>query len=244
MKTLQVNEIFGPTVQGEGAGAGRHCLFVRLAQCNLQCHWCDTPYTWAYTPEKADAHITGKMWDKEAESTKMTYLEVMTKLQLLYSGPTTVVWSGGEPMMQQDALELCADILQLHGYHNHIETAGTIKPKDHVVRVVQQFNVSPKLEHSRNPLKKRYKKDVLKAFVQTGKAYFKFVVEETSQLEEVDVMVRECNIPRDRVQIMPEGIGSRVVLERAKNLAPAVLRRGYGLSLRNHILLWEDERGV
>lgn len=239
-----VNEIFGPTVQGEGAAAGRHCLFVRLANCNLQCHWCDTPYTWAYTPDKADAHITGKMWAPEKEITGMTYIEVMQRLTELYPHPTMVVWSGGEPMIQQKQVELTADLLQLNGYENHIETAGTIKPNDHLVRVIKQFNVSPKLEHSGNPLKKRYKKDVLRAFVQTGKAWFKFVVEKEDQLEEVDWMVFECGIPKDRVQIMPEGVNGRLLLIKARELMDPVLRRGYGLTLRNHILIWEDKRGV
>lgn len=241
---LRVNEIFGPTIQGEGSATGRHCLFVRLAGCNLQCYWCDTPYTWAYTPSKADAHVTGKMWDSEKEVKEMSYTAVMAELMQLYKHPTMVVWSGGEPMMQQDAIELTADILQLRGYENHIETAGTIKPKDHLVRVIKQFNVSPKLGHSANPLKKRYKRDVLKAFVQTGKAWFKFVLEEPDQLDEVDQMVLECGIPKDRVQIMPEGVSSTIIIPRAKALSEPVLRRGYGLTLRNHILLWEDKRAV
>ena len=44
--TLVVNEVFGPTVQGEGPSAGRRCGFVRLGRCNQACTWCDTAYTW------------------------------------------------------------------------------------------------------------------------------------------------------------------------------------------------------
>ena len=41
---MKVNEIFGPTIQGEGRSAGMPTMFVRLSGCNLACIWCDTPY--------------------------------------------------------------------------------------------------------------------------------------------------------------------------------------------------------
>ena len=43
--TLLVNEIFGPTVQGEGPSLGRACAFLRVAACNLSCVWCLDPST-------------------------------------------------------------------------------------------------------------------------------------------------------------------------------------------------------
>jgi organic radical activating enzyme len=244
MERLRVNEIFGPTIQGEGSAAGQHCMFVRLADCNLNCYWCDTPYTWAYTTKKADQHKDGLVYDRSKESKEMMVNEVFDELTRLYPKPTMVVWSGGEPLMQQKPLELAADLLQLRGYHNHVETAGTIAPHDHLVRVIRQFNVSPKLSHSWNRKSIAYKPKVLRRFVETNKAWFKFVVESEDQLGEVDEMVLECKIPRDRVQIMPEGTDPTVITVRATTLAPAVLRRGYGLTLRQHVLMWGDKRGV
>ena len=49
VRLLNVNEIFGPTIQGEGPHTGRLVGFLRLAGCNLACSWCDTPYSWDWT---------------------------------------------------------------------------------------------------------------------------------------------------------------------------------------------------
>src|SRR5829696_8324925 len=40
-----VKEMFGPTLQGEGAHAGRACVFLRFAACNLACPGCDTDFS-------------------------------------------------------------------------------------------------------------------------------------------------------------------------------------------------------
>ena len=40
-----VKEMFGPTLQGEGAHAGRAVVFLRFAACNLACTGCDTDFS-------------------------------------------------------------------------------------------------------------------------------------------------------------------------------------------------------
>ena len=39
---IRVNEIFGPTIQGEGALIGQPTIFVRTGGCDYRCSWCDT----------------------------------------------------------------------------------------------------------------------------------------------------------------------------------------------------------
>lgn len=39
-RILAVNEIFGPTIQGEGLSLGEPTFFLRLAGCNLRCSFC------------------------------------------------------------------------------------------------------------------------------------------------------------------------------------------------------------
>ena len=40
---LNICEVFY-SLQGESTYAGLPCIFIRLAGCNLNCSWCDTPY--------------------------------------------------------------------------------------------------------------------------------------------------------------------------------------------------------
>ena len=46
MSKIPVMEIFGPTIQGEGAVIGQKTMFVRTAGCDYSCSWCDSSFTW------------------------------------------------------------------------------------------------------------------------------------------------------------------------------------------------------
>ncbi|PIC64652.1 7-carboxy-7-deazaguanine synthase QueE [Sporosarcina sp. P13] len=43
---IPVMEVFGPTIQGEGAVMGQKTMFVRTAGCDYSCAWCDSSFTW------------------------------------------------------------------------------------------------------------------------------------------------------------------------------------------------------
>ena len=245
--TIDVNEIFGPTLQGEGSAAGQHCLFVRLAYCNLECKWCDTAYTWAFTPDKASRTVSNIQYDKEANIHPMAASDIVSELEKLYpimDRPTNIIISGGEPLMQSRQLEPLVQALDKLDCMVHIETAGTLKPTEYLHQYVTQYNVSPKLSHSGNRTSKRFKPQVLQWFASQSKSWFKFVVQEIGDLIEVDHIVQECNISIDRVMIMPEGIKPSDNLVVARRVAREAINRGYGISFRTHILLWpEVDRG-
>ncbi|WP_282695223.1 7-carboxy-7-deazaguanine synthase QueE [Streptomyces sp. CC208A] len=246
---LKISQLFGPTVQGEGSAAGRHCLFVRLFDCNLECTYCDTAYTWAVTAEKAAKTRSGRRYDRDDPAYGLKLMgsdDVLTSLRKLWdvqSRPTIIVVSGGEPMMQQQALFPVLQQLRDWGNEVHIETAGTIPPTAAFDSVVTQYNVSPKLANSGNRLSKRYKPAVLAALHATGKAWFKFVITDDHQadLAEVDRIVADVHVPVTRVMVMPEGSDGRRNITTAQQMVDAALTRGYGLSFRTHVLLWNDD---
>lgn len=115
-----VKEIFGPTLQGEGSHAGRPCVFLRFAVCNLACTWCDTDFR----PEGA---------------TRMTADEIVAALRTRdLHGARMVVVTGGEPTLQWDVR--LRDAVKAAGFRVHMETNGT-RP---LAAPVDWLTVSPK----------------------------------------------------------------------------------------------------
>src|SRR5579885_291341 len=110
-RIIQVSEIFGPTVQGEGMLIGKPTVFVRTGGCEYRCYWCDTLY--AVLPEyKSEWH-------------PMTTGEIFAEVQRL-SGhqPILVTLSGGNPAIQP--LGDLIDLGHAHGYTFAIETQGSV----------------------------------------------------------------------------------------------------------------------
>ena len=117
-----VKELFGPTVQGEGAHAGMPCVFLRFASCNLRCAWCDTDYDARGARRMTAADIAGELVGKDVHEARR------------------VVVTGGEPTLQWDE-ELRA-VLGNAGFTVHMETNGTRVP----AAPVDWVTVSPKLQ--------------------------------------------------------------------------------------------------
>jgi 7-carboxy-7-deazaguanine synthase len=100
---LSVNEIFY-SIQGESTYAGKPCVFVRLAGCDLRCSWCDTPYAFG-------------------EGRKMSVDEVLTQVDA-YGIPLVEV-TGGEPLLQADVYPLMERLLD-GGRTVLLETGGQV----------------------------------------------------------------------------------------------------------------------
>ena len=78
----------------------------------------------------------------------------------------------------------------------------------------------------------------------TGKAYFKFVVDQPADVAEVDALVTTLSLAPDRVLLMPQALTADEVLTKSRWLVETCKGHGYGYSPRLHILLWGAKRGV
>lgn len=242
MTDLVVAEVFGPTFQGEGPSAGQRAMFIRLGRCNLDCRWCDTPYTWDWKGQN------GTVYDPAQELSAMSLRDVRDLVDLRCGGqplPDLFVITGGEPMLQRGGLlALCAG-LHHAGASVEVETNGTHVPTAQLAAHAR-FNVSPKLANSGVDPAKALVPDALWAFsslAQAGRACFKFVVTHVADLDEVAKLVDGYSIPDDAVWIMPEGRDATTLGARAVQLADSVLEAGWNLSGRMHVELWGDARG-
>jgi 7-carboxy-7-deazaguanine synthase len=233
-RSLLVSEIFGPTFQGEGPSLGHRCSFLRLGGCNLACRWCDTPYTWDWTGRN------GRRYDPRTELILMSHERVWG--ELCSHGTGMLVVSGGEPLLQQAALIPLLELAANAGWRIEIETAGTIVLRAEVALRVDRFNVSPKLANSGNAEKDRLVPKALGALAVTGKAVFKFVACDMSDLDEIERLVTKFQL--SPVYVMPEGITAASIAARMQAIADGVLARGWNLTTRLHILIYGNRRGV
>lgn len=226
--TLVVSEVFGPTVQGEGPSLGRRAAFLRLGRCNLDCRFCDTPFTWDW-----DAY------DPAVELSERAVDDVVAEIDAM--GVDRVVVTGGEPLLQQRRLLPFLEAAAERGWTIEVETNGTLAPTAETASHVARFNVSPKLANSGVAPERAIVPAALAALQATGRAAFKFVATGPADLEEVQAIVDAHGL--DPVWIMPEGVTPDAVLAGGRALADAVTARGWHLTTRLHVLLWGDERG-
>lgn len=163
-----------------------------------------------------------------------------------------VVLTGGEPLLQNDIVELTRR-LRDDGRHITIETAATIyKPV-----MCDLASLSPKLANS-TPLARdggkyaeaherdRFQPNVIEAFIRTAPDFqLKFVVEHEQDVEEIDRMLQRLpNVPPENVLLMPEGTEASLLLQRGRWVAEICKSRGFRYCPRLHVELFGCRRGV
>lgn len=128
-KSIAVMEIFGPTIQGEGAMIGVRTMFVRFGGCDYRCAKCDSLH--AVMPQAVKKNA---QW--------MNQENIFDHLNEQYqkTGCDWVTLSGGNPVMWD--LTFLVEMLQDAGIKVAVETQGTIyRPW---VAQCDQITISPK----------------------------------------------------------------------------------------------------
>jgi 7-cyano-7-deazaguanosine (preQ0) biosynthesis protein QueE len=225
-------EIFA-TVQGEGASIGMPCVFIRVADCNLRCSWCDTKYTWDWAA-----------YDRNAETLELDIDAVAARVfELAGTGIRRAVFTGGEPLLQQEDLTALALRLRERGFGIEVETNGTVVPTETFAATIDQWNVSPKLAGSGNAERARRRAAALEWFAAQPNASFKFVLGSDGDLAEATELATAFAVPKERVIFSPEGTDTATLAERSRWLAERCGEHGYRLGTRLHVFLWGSERG-
>lgn len=240
-------EIFH-TIQGEGISTGAPAVFIRASRCNLHCHWCDTDHTWNFkgTPwtHEKDVLPGYAKHEKSAVTFEIDPLEAAERI-LAYGCDRTVI-TGGEPLLQQeDFLKVIARVRATDPEHHfEVETNGTRVPTAEFAAAVDQFNISPKLENAGMPEALRLNPAALAFFAKQRNAWFKFVVAERGDLDEIRRLILAHGIPRKRVLLMPEGRTPAELDRSAEWLAEVCRDGGFRFCDRLHVRIWGDKRGV
>jgi 7-carboxy-7-deazaguanine synthase len=226
-----VTEYF-ESLQGEGNFAGTNSFFIRFHFCNLKCSWCDTKYTWlkksGYYKEFTREELIGLIKNKSSRH---------------------IVFTGGEPALYK-LDELVCDMKKYH-----VESSGVLLPTEPLnitlsdgttlkrdamnEDIIKDFNwiISPKLSNTRQNIDNGY----IRYWNEKGYCIFKFVITNEKDLAEVNEVVREFNISKQKVYICLEG--TTVESQLRPGLVDMILEYGFNYSPRLQILLWGTERG-
>jgi len=119
----KVLEIF-QSVQGEGKYAGCSQVFVRFFECNMHCVWCDTPHS---------------IGDGKREFTVMTTAAIIKEMQRIRRSASSVSITGGEPLLQADALVELLPRLKKLKWQVYLDTNGTLP--DALAKVIKDVDV-------------------------------------------------------------------------------------------------------
>jgi 7-carboxy-7-deazaguanine synthase len=123
---IPVIEIFGPTIQGEGALAGKKTHFIRTGGCGYRCEWCDTMYA-------VDPRLV------KQNATLMHPTDILWKIY--DRAPAQwITLSGGDPCMHD--LGPLVKALKSQGYQIAVETQGQLCP--YWLALCDLVTVSPK----------------------------------------------------------------------------------------------------
>ena len=111
MTRLRIAEIFGPTIQGEGALIGEPTVFIRAGGCDYRCSWCDSMHA-----------VDSAFRDTWAP---MEPVQIWQQVRDLSGGvPLTVSISGGNPAIQDFAPVIAMG--KAEGYRFACETQGSV----------------------------------------------------------------------------------------------------------------------
>lgn len=237
---IKVSEIFGPTIQGEGALIGEPTVFVRTGGCDYRCSWCDS------------LHAVDSAY--RFDWTPMSAADIWAQVHKLSGGvPILVSLSGGNPAIQP--LSPLIALGKQHHYRFALETQGTVSPS--WLKQLDVLVLSPKPPSSDMETDWGMFNECIQAAGQTPTKYLKIVVfDEADYLYAQDVSKRYPEIP---IFLQPgnhtppplEGGAPEVDIDglndRMRWLIGRALRdHWYEATIlpQLHVALWGNKRGV
>ncbi|WP_405404032.1 7-carboxy-7-deazaguanine synthase QueE [Paracoccus sp. Ld10] len=235
MRPLRIAEIFGPTIQGEGALIGQPTVFVRAGGCDYRCSWCDSMHA-----------VDSAYRDSWAA---MQAAEVWARVRDLSGGrPLTVSISGGNPAIQ-DFGPLIA-MGRAEGYGFALETQGSVA-RDWFADLTLLV-LSPKPPSS-GETPDRAAFDACVAAAGDARMVLKIVVfddvdyawarEWAGRYLELDLVLQPGN-----PEVDPDvAVAAQDVADRLLWLVDKVMADGWfrpRLLPQLHVLLWGNKRGV
>jgi 7-carboxy-7-deazaguanine synthase len=196
------------SVEGEGAGAGRRAFFVRFAGCNLACSYCDTPEA-RERPGSFEFHGRGGV---ERIPNPFDCGRIAGMIEASRAGANLAVLTGGEPLLQPEAVAYIGRRMKEAGLAVQLETNGTLAAAlSGVMDTVDTVSMDVKLPVTQGGRDLGSTHRDFLSLVPPGRVVVKIVVPEEARDEEVLDGVRLVAgvDPRIPVFIQPVFTGGR-----------------------------------
>ena len=211
---LPVIETFA-SIQGESTHAGRKCFFIRLAQCNLRCNYCDTAYAWDGGTLRS---VTGLVAEVKA------------------SGLDLIEVTGGEPLIHEETPALLQALLDA-GLEVLLETNGSVS----IENVPQEVRKIVDCKTPGSGMNERNKfsnfallcpHDEVK-FVVSGKEDFHWAVR----------IIEKYRLTEKTQNLIFSPVWNRISFEELAALV-VQCKLPVRMQLQMHKLIWGDKKGV
>jgi organic radical activating enzyme len=191
-------EIFS-SFQGEGPHVGRSTLFVRFGECDLRCRWCDSPHTWKAGPR---CRIEDRARGEREIANPVPLAEIAAAAEALHvERHRFVSLTGGEPLLQPEAVRAIAHALRARGPRILLETHGLASAAlERVIDAIDVVSMDWKLaseveraDHPRGAAREEFHAEhaaFLRIALRAGETYVKVVVTLATRDEELDALAR------------------------------------------------------
>lgn len=221
------------SIQGEGRYAGSPAYFVRLSGCNFLCNWlkkdgtrelCDTANVWKNTKEE------------------ISPIDLIRELQNKLHPNTHIIITGGEPLLQRDAL---LQFLTNCNFFTELETNGSIPSSKYFA--FSHINWSPKFKSAGYGIE-YYRKlgmvDFWRDLARKLPLDMKVVIANEKDLEELQAWQEELKFPSTRIFLMPVSNTRKELEENSKWVVEICKQHAYNFSPRLQLLIWGKTTGV
>ena len=159
-----------------------------------------------------------------------------------------LILTGGSPLLQQDALVLFfKKFIERFSFLPYIEIENecVIQPNEDMIHLVDMWNNSPKLSNSRNNKSIRYKPNLLGFMSTLENSWFKFVVYEKGDWDEIyNDFITSGVIDKDQIILMPRGETRKELKKNREFVVNLAIRENVRYSSREQIVLWGGRTGV
>src|SRR5262245_57483320 len=196
MPSANLVEIFS-SFQGEGPYVGRSTLFVRFGECDLRCRWCDSPHTWKAGP-RCRIELPGGAERERANPVPLA--EVVAAAEALdLPRHRFVSLTGGEPLLQPEAVREIGEALRARGPRILLETHGlAVAGLERAIGAVDVVSMDWKLasdvaraDHPRSAVPEEFHTQhvaFLRVALRAPETYVKVVVTPSTRDEEIDAL--------------------------------------------------------